>query len=75
MGDIIYKAMVSGLDDKYAAYYTKDEYKDINNTGSGSNGVASKSLLYTMSVKVYYGSNADTSKEEPMIQMTTTKIG
>lgn len=59
----------------FSNIYKWDEYKDINNTGSGSNGVASKSLLYTMSVKVYYGSNADTSKEEPMIQMTTTKIG
>ena len=59
----------------FSNVYKWDEYKDINNTGSGSNGVASKSLLYTMTVKVYYGSNADTSKEEPMIQMTTTKIG
>ena len=59
----------------FSNIYKWDEYKDINNTGSGSNGVASKSLLYTMTVKVYYGGNADTSKEEPMIQMTTTKIG
>ena len=35
MGDIIYKAMVSGLDDKYAAYYTKDEYKDISEKTKG----------------------------------------
>ena len=35
MGDIIYKAMVSGLDDKYAAYYTKDEYKDISEKSKG----------------------------------------
>lgn len=35
MGDIIYKAMVSGLDDKYAAYYTKDEYKDISEKAKG----------------------------------------
>ena len=59
----------------FSNIYKWDEYKDINNTGSGSNGVASKSLLYSMTVKVYYGGNADTSKEEPMIQMTTTKIG
>ena len=35
MGDIIYKAMVSGRDDKYAAYYTKDEYKDISEKTKG----------------------------------------
>lgn len=35
MGDIIYKAMVSGLDDKYAVYYTKDEYKDISEKTKG----------------------------------------
>lgn len=35
MGDIIYKTMVSGLDDKYAAYYTKDEYKDISEKTKG----------------------------------------
>ena len=35
MGDIIYKAMVSGLDGKYAAYYTKDEYKDISEKTKG----------------------------------------
>lgn len=35
MGDIIYKAVVSGLDDKYAAYYTKDEYKDISEKTKG----------------------------------------
>ena len=35
MGDIIYKAMVRGLDDKYAAYYTKDEYKDISEKTKG----------------------------------------
>lgn len=35
MGNIIYKAMVSGLDDKYAAYYTKDEYKDISEKTKG----------------------------------------
>lgn len=35
MGDIIYKAMVSGLDDKYAAYYTKDEYRDISEKTKG----------------------------------------
>lgn len=35
MGDIIYKAMVSGLDDKFAAYYTKDEYKDISEKTKG----------------------------------------
>ena len=35
----------------FSNIYKWDEYKDINNTGSGSNGVASKSLLYTMTVK------------------------
>lgn len=35
MADSIYKGILNGLDDKYAAYYTKDEYKDISEKASG----------------------------------------
>ena len=35
MADSIYKGILNGLDDKYAAYYTKDEYKDISEKSSG----------------------------------------
>lgn len=35
MADSVYKGILNGLDDKYAAYYTKDEYKDITEKASG----------------------------------------
>ena len=35
MADSVYKGILNGLDDKYAAYYTKDEYKDISEKSSG----------------------------------------
>lgn len=35
MANSIYKGILNGLDDKYAAYYTKDEYKDISEKSSG----------------------------------------
>lgn len=31
----IYKGYMSGLDDKYAAYYSRDEYKDLNESLNG----------------------------------------
>lgn len=33
--DLIYKSIVSGLDDKYAEYYTKAEYKEISEKTNG----------------------------------------
>lgn len=35
MADSVYKGILNGLDDKYAAYYTKDEYKDISEKSNG----------------------------------------
>lgn len=35
MSDSIYKGMVNGLGDDYAAYYTSDEYKDITEKSNG----------------------------------------
>lgn len=29
MADAVYKGVINGLNDTYAAYYTSDEYKDI----------------------------------------------
>lgn len=36
MADSVYKGIVDGLGDKYAAYYTSDEYKDITEKSSGT---------------------------------------
>ena len=36
MADSIYKGILNGLDDKYAAYYTKDEYDALKEETSGS---------------------------------------
>lgn len=36
MEDSIYKGIVAGLGDEYAAYYTADEYKEIKNKTSGT---------------------------------------
>lgn len=36
MADAVYKGMVNGLDDKYAAYYTKEEYQDILEKNQGT---------------------------------------
>ena len=35
MSDSVYKGIVDGLDDKYAAYYTSDEYKEITEKSDG----------------------------------------
>lgn len=56
----------------FSNIYKWETYKDPENTGAGNNGVSSKSLLYTMTVKVYYG---DDTTGEPMVTMSTTKIG
>lgn len=36
MADSVYKGIVNGLGDTYAAYYTADEYKDITEKSSGT---------------------------------------
>lgn len=36
MADSVYKGVIAGLDDKYAAYYNKEEYKTIVESTSGS---------------------------------------
>lgn len=36
MADSVYKGIVNGLGDTYAAYYTTDEYKDITEKSSGT---------------------------------------
>lgn len=55
----------------FSNIYNWDKYVDVNNKGTGSeNGVASKNLLYKMTVNVYY--DKDT---EPMAQLVTTKVG
>lgn len=54
----------------FSNIYNWGLYKDPNNTGAGNNGISSKSLLYTMTVKVYYQ-----DETEPMAQVVTTKIG
>lgn len=35
VADEVYKGVISGLDDKYAAYYTTDEYKSIMESSNG----------------------------------------
>ena len=54
----------------FSNIYKWETYKDPDNNGSGNNGISSKSLLYTMTVKVYYG-----DETEPMAQVVTTKVG
>ena len=36
MADAVYKGVINGLNDTYAAYYTSDEYKDIMEKTQGS---------------------------------------
>ena len=54
----------------FSNIYKWETYKDPDNNGSGNNGISSKSILYTMTVKVYYG-----DETEPMAQVVTTKVG
>lgn len=60
----------SGPVSVFSNIYKWETYKDPDNNGSGNNGISSKSLLYTMTVKVYYG-----DETEPMAQVVTTKVG
>lgn len=60
----------SGPVSVFSNIYKWETYKDPNNNGAGNNGISSKSLLYTMTVKVYYG-----DETEPMSQVVTTKVG
>lgn len=54
----------------FANIYKWNTYVDPDNAGGGNNGITSQSLLYSLTVKVYYKDEA-----EPIAEIVTTKVG